>query len=87
MTGKSMDPFGSMQNMLGKFQQFMGNPMQFMAQNRLNLPQNINPMQDPSTAIQHLMNTGVMSQEQYNQLNNIAKQIQGNSMFQRMFMK
>lgn len=79
------DPFGSMKNMLGQFQSFMGNPMQFMLQNRLNLPQNINPLQDPNGAIQSLMNNGQMTQQQYNALQQMAGQIQQNPQFMQMF--
>lgn len=78
------DPFGSMQAMMGQFQRFMGNPMQFMLQNRLNIPQQY--MNDPNGAIQYLMNNGQMSQAQYNELQQIAKQIQNNPQFMNMFM-
>lgn len=77
------DPFGSMQNFMGQFQNFFKNPMQFLMQKKLNLPQNINPMQNPQAAIQHLMNSGQLSQEQFNQLKQTAKQIQSNPQFQQ----
>lgn len=77
------DPFGSMQGFMGQFKGFMQNPMQYMMQKKLNIPQNINPMQNPQAAIQHLMNNGQLSQQQYNQLQNVAKQIQGNPQFQQ----
>lgn len=77
------DPFGSMQGFIGKFQGFMQNPMQYMMQQKLNIPQNL--MNDPQTAIQHLMNSGAMTQEQYNQLSQMAKQIQQNPQFMQMF--
>ena len=80
-----MDPFGSMQGFIGQFQGFMRNPMQFLLQRRLNLPQNINPMQNPNQAIQYLMNNRVMSQEQYNQLQQLASQIQNNPQFMQNF--
>ena len=80
-----MDPFGSMQGFIGQFQGFMRNPMQFLLQRRLNLPQNINPMQNPSQAIQYLMDNRVMSQEQYNQLQQMASQIQNNPQFIQNF--
>lgn len=80
-----MDPFGSMQGFIGQFQGFMRNPMQFLLQKRLNLPQNINPMQNPNQAIQYLMNNRVMSQEQYNQLQQLASQIQNNPQFMQNF--
>lgn len=75
------DPFGSMQGFMGQFQGFMQNPMQYMMQKKLNIPQNL--QNDPNGAIQYLMNAGTMSQEQYNQLQRMAQQIQGNPMFQQ----
>lgn len=77
------DPFGSMSGFMGQFQGFMKNPMQYMMSKKLNLPQNINPMQNPNEAIQYLMNNGKLSQQQYNQLQNVAKQIQNNPQFQQ----
>lgn len=77
------DPFGSMHGFLGQFRGFMQNPMQFMMQKKLNLPQNINPMQNPQAAIQHLMNNGQLTQEQYNQVQQVARQIQNNPQFQQ----
>lgn len=46
------------------------NPMQFLAQRRFNIPQNI--QNDPNAIIQHLMNTGQISQEKYNQASQMA---------------
>lgn len=80
---KGFDPFGSMQGFMGKFQGFMQNPAQFLMQNKLNLPQNINPMQNPNEAIQYLMNNGQLNQQQYNQLQQMAQQIQQNPQFQQ----
>lgn len=77
------DTFGSMQGFLGQFRGFMQNPMQFMMQKKLNLPQNINPLQNPQAAIQHLMNNGQLTQEQYNQVQQMARQIQNNPQFQQ----
>lgn len=48
------------------------NPMQFLAQRRFNIPQNI--QNDPNAIIQHLMNTGQVSQEQYNRASQMMKQ-------------
>ncbi len=79
------DPFGSMKNFIGKLQQFRGNPMQFMMQNNLNIPQQY--ANDPNKAIQYLMDSGKMTQEQYNQLNQMAGNIQRNPMVGRMFGK
>ena len=69
------DPFGSMQAMIGQFQQFRANPMQFLMRNTWNLPNNINPVQDPQAAIQYLMNNGQMNQQQYNALQKLSQQV------------
>ena len=71
--------FGTFMN---QFKGFMGNPMQMLMQNKLNVPQSM--ANDPNAIIQHLMNSGVMSQEQYNQLKHTAGQIQNNPQLQQM---
>ena len=81
------DPFGSIQGFMGQFQGFMQNPMQYMIQRKLNLPQNINPMQNPQAAIQYLMNSGKLDQQTYNQLQQMAQQIQQNPQFIQQFMR
>lgn len=48
------------------------NPMQFLAQRKFNIPQNI--QNDPNAIIQHLMNTGQISQEKYNRASQMASQ-------------
>ena len=75
------DPFGNIQNMLGQFQQFMGNPMGYVMQKNMGIPQEY--MNNPDEAIQYLMNTGKLTQQQYNELNKTAKQIQNNPMFKQ----
>lgn len=77
-----IDPFGSLQGMMNQFSGFMQNPFQYMMQRKLQLPQNI---QDPNEAIQYLMNTGRMSQQDYNQLRQMAEQLQQNPQFMQMF--
>lgn len=72
-------PFGTF---MSQFKGFMGNPMQMLLQNKLNVPQSM--ANDPNAIIQHLMNSGVMSQEQYNQLKQTAGQIQNNPQFRQM---
>lgn len=63
------------------FRGFMGNPMQMLMQNKITIPQNM--ANDPNAIIQHLMNSGQMNQSQYNQLKQIAGQIQNNPQFQQ----
>lgn len=63
------------------FRGFMGNPIQMLMQNKINIPQNM--AKDPNAIIRHLMNSGQMNQSQYNQLKQIAGQIQNNPQFQQ----
>ena len=63
------------------YNQFRQNPNQFLQQ--LNIPsEHLNSSQD---AIQYLMNTGRVTQEQYNAANNQLKQIQQNPLFKNLF--
>lgn len=80
------DPFGSLQAMMNQFSGFMQNPMQYMMQKKLNLPANINPMQNPQQAVQYLMNNGTIDQQTYNQLQQMAQRIQQNPQFIKQFM-
>ena len=73
----------NMQQMLGQFQGFMQNPMAFMLQSKLQIPKEY--MNNPDDAIQYLMNTGKISQDQYNWARNQAKQLQNNPDFMKMF--
>ena len=52
-------------NPLAMLQQFKMNPMQFLMQKRMNIPQNI-PMNDPNAILNHLLQTGQISQQQIN---------------------
>lgn len=49
--------------------QFKQNPMGILSQ-RFNIPQNMN---DPNQIIQHLLNTGQVSQQQYNSIRQQVK--------------
>ena len=79
------DPFGNMQGFIGQFRGFMSNPVGFMMQRKLNIPQQY--LNDPNAAIQHLMNTGAISQEQYNWAVQEAQKIQKNPQFMSLFNK
>lgn len=46
-------------------QQLKANPMQFLMQRRMNLPQGI-PTNDPNAILNHLVQTGQVSQQQIN---------------------
>ena len=47
-------------------QQFKANPMQILMQRRMNLPQGIS-MNDPNAILNHLVQSGQISQQQINQ--------------------
>ena len=55
---------GNMQDIMNFYQRFRQNPMQMLNQ-RFNIPQNVN-MNNPNDIIQHLLNTGQVSQDQVN---------------------
>lgn len=60
-------------NLMSMLQQLQNNPVQFLMQRRFNIPQNISS--DPNQIVQHLLNTGQISQQQYNQAVQTAKQM------------
>ena len=60
-------------NIIAMFQQFMGNPAQMMQRGGLNIPKDI--QNNPNAIIQHLMSSGKMSQQQYNQLQAMANNL------------
>ncbi len=59
-----------MNNILSMLQQLQSNPIAMLSK-RFNIPQDVN-MNDPDAIIQHLMNTGQVSQQAYNNARNIA---------------
>ena len=76
------DPFGNFPNMMNQFGNFMQNPIQALLQRRINVPQNM--MNNPAAIMQHMMNTGMLNQQQYNMARMTAQQAQNNPMFQQM---
>ena len=66
-----------MNNLMQMYQQFMNNPMAMLNQ-RFKIPEN---MSNPNDIIQHLLNTGQVSQEKVNQ----AMHMRNNPMIQQMF--
>lgn len=58
-------------------QQLRQNPMAMLSK-RFNIPQNMS--NDPNQIIQHLMNTGQISQSQYNMANQQLKQLRKNTL-------
>lgn len=61
---------------MNTYQQFKANPMQMLMQ-RFNIPQNMN---NPNEILQHLLNTGQITQDQVNQ----AMQLRNNPIIQQM---
>lgn len=63
------NPFFGM-NPMQMVQQLRSNPMQFLRQSGYNVPNNLS---DPNAIIQHLMNSGQVSQMQYNRARQMAQ--------------
>ena len=64
--------YGQQPSFASTLQSLKQNPMQFLMQKKFNIPQNIS--NDPNAIIQHLMNTGQVSQQQYNRASSMARQ-------------
>jgi hypothetical protein len=74
-----IDMAGNINDLMNMYQQLRSNPAQLLAR-KFNIPQNVN-LNDPNEITQHLLNTGQITQEQYNNANNMRN----NPMIQRMF--
>lgn len=61
---------GGNTGIMGMMQQFRNNPMGILKQ-RFNIPENLN---NPNAIIQHLLNSGQLSQAQYEQARQMAQQ-------------
>lgn len=68
MVNQRMNPRMNPMQMLQQLQQ---NPIQMLRQAGFNLPENLN---DPNAIIQHLMNSGQVSQQRYEQARQMAMQ-------------
>ena len=53
-------------NIFGEFNKFQQNPMQFLAERNVNIPQEY--MNNPTGAVQYLMNSGQINQQGINQI-------------------
>lgn len=78
-TEEMIDMAGNLNDLMNMYQQLRSNPMQLLAR-RFNIPQSIN-LNDPNAITQHLLNTGQVTQEQYNNANNMRN----NPMIKKMF--
>ena len=65
------------------FMQFIRNPAAIFQQRGLPVPPQ-NAMQSPQNMIQYMLNSGGISQDQYNQAAQQAKQLQNNPQFMQM---
>ena len=79
------DPFGSMGGFLNQFRGFVQNPMLFFLRQKLNIPQDA--FQNPQQTVQNLMNSGKMTQQQFNSLQQAARRIVGDPQFTQIFGK
>ena len=61
---ESLDMVGNMQDIMNFYQRFRQNPMQMLNQ-KFNIPQNVD-MSDPNAILQHLLNSGQITQDQVN---------------------
>lgn len=75
---EKLDMFGNLKDITDMYQRFRQNPMQMLNQ-RFNIPQNVN-LNDPNAILQHLMNSGQVSQNQVNQV----MQMKNNPMIQQL---
>lgn len=66
-----------------QFMQFMQNPAAFFQQRGMQMPPQ-SALQTPQGMIEYLMNSGGVSQQQYNQAAAQAKQMQQNPQFMQM---
>lgn len=69
---------GNLKDIADLYQRFRQNPIQMLNQ-RFNIPHNVN-LNDPNAILQHLMNTGQVTQNQVNQV----MQMKNNPMIQQL---
>ena len=67
---------------MNNFMQFFQNPMQALIKSRLGIPKDFQG--NETDMVQYLLNSGQITQAQYNELNQRARQIQESPQFQKM---
>ena len=72
-----------MNSLMPMFKGFMNNPMQFFLSKKMNLPPDA--LNNPQQTIQNLLNSGQMSQAQFNKFAQMAKQMQDDPNFSKFF--
>ena len=73
----------NLMQILSRFSSFMQNPQQMLSQMGLSP----DALKNPQATVQQLMNSGKMNQQQFNQLQQMARSMQSNPMFGQMFGK
>lgn len=73
----------NMNQLMNMYQQLRSNPMQMLTR-RFNLPQGMN-MNNPNDIIQHLLNTGQVTQQQVNNVMGMQKNPLIQQLMQRRF--
>lgn len=73
MSNPLYDTLGGGNNIMNQLNMLRSNPVQFLLQKRLSIPDNLS--NNPQGIIQHLLNTGQMSQETYNKLQSRINQM------------
>lgn len=71
MFNQNRNPINNISDMMSQMNALRANPVQFLAQRRLNLPQNFQG--GPREIVQYLLDSGQMSQDQFNRLQNFLK--------------
>lgn len=60
-------------SIMEQFSTFQQNPIKFLLNRNIQIPQDL--QQDPKGAVQYLLNSGNMTQAQFNKLNSMASQL------------
>ena len=76
---ETLDMMGNVNDLMNLYQQMRGNPIQFLGQ-RFNIPAGMN---DPNAILQHLLNSGQVTQSQINRI----QSMRNNPMISRLMGK
>ena len=67
------NPFMNIQQLMSEYNNFMQNPVQWLSQRNMQNPQQM--MQNPQRAVQSMMNSGAMNNNQFSQIMSIAQML------------
>ena len=67
-------PFGAISNLIQRFNQFKQNPLGALMGLNINVPQSLGG--NPEAIVNYLRNSGQMTEEQFNELSQMANQFQ-----------